>query len=320
MARRKTHRPVYWTRARVLARLRRAVREVYGNDETKLSCNMAKWRKDVAPFNEGYPQNRPLYPSPESLSRACGGLQKAWKALGYDVEVTMINHDRKYQSTPKIDKALTKIYQRPAARFGGHNFRDKGKGVKAYAAEIGWPHWVLVKRAQELGIARVKEKQWTKPELEALDELAHFTPAHIWRLFKLRGFKRSEASIACMRKKRGCFKAAPWYSSNSLATLMGVDQHMVADRWIPLGLQFIRKHTKRKTTTRQHGDVKLFHQKELRRFFVQHPEEIDLLKVDKFWFLEMITAGKIKQVVPSERLSIRAEAKRPVARAAKAAA
>ncbi len=309
----KHYRTVYWTKDRVLARLRRAMREVYENDITRLSTCMAKWDRDVAPFNKGKNHNRRLYPSSGAVSRTCGGMQKAWKLLGYDVQTVRVKTEYKWQFTEEIDNKLREIYSRPAARFAGNNFREKGKGVKAYAAELGWPHHVLVHRASQLGIARVKEKPWTNEELAALREWAHFSPAQIWMRFKRRGFKRTEASIACMRKKSQAFKIAPWYSATSLALLMGVDAHMVTNNWLPKGLKFIWKGSKRRAQW-QGGDVRLFHQKEIRRFFIEHPEEIDLLKVDKYWFLEMITGGAIKQVVPSERITKRNEAPRPVAR------
>lgn len=309
----RTYRPVYWTRDRVLARLRRAVREIYKNDPARLSTCMAKWDRDVAPFNKGQSHNQRLYPSSGAVSRACGGMQKAWKLLGHDVQTKLVNKDYKWKFTDEIDNKLREIYSRPAARFAGNNFREKGKGVKAYATELGWPHHVLVHRASQLGIARIKEKPWTTEERSLLSELAHFSPTRIWKTFKERGFKRTEASIACMRKKSQAFKTAPWYSATSLALLIGVEAHMVTNNWIPKGLKFIWKGSKRRAQW-QGGDVRLFHQKEIRRFFIEHPEEIDLLKVDKYWFLEMITGGAIKQIVPSERISKRNEAPRPVAR------
>lgn len=306
-------RTTYWTRTRVLARLRRAVREVYENDSTRLSTSGSKWTDDIRPFNEGYSHCRPLYPGFGTVCRVLGGMQKAWKLLGHDVQVVKYRSDYAHEFTKEIDDKLREIYSRPAARFGGNNFRAKGQGVKAYAAELGWPHHVLVHRASQLGIARVKEKPWSNEELAALRQWAHFSPPHIERLFKKAGFKRSEASIACMRKKSQAFKTAPWYSATSLAVLMGVDAHMVTDSWLPKGLKFIWKGSNRRAQW-QGGDVRLFHQKEIRRFFIEHPEEIDLLKVDKYWFLEMITGGAIKQVVPSVRISKRNEAPRPVAR------
>lgn len=311
----KRYRPVFWTKERVLARLRRAVREIYENDSSRLSTCMAKWDRDIAPFIVGQSHNRRLYPSSGAVSRACGGMQKAWKLLGYDVQVTLVNKKRKHQFTEEIDNQLREIYSRPAARFGGNNFRAKGKGVKAYAAELGIDHWILIKRASELGIARVKEKPWSDDELAALREWAHFSPTNIWKRFKERGFKRTEASIACMRKKMHALKGAPWYSGNALAALMGVDQHMVMTNWVPKGLQFILKGTTRNRSPKQiSGDTRLYHASEIRRFFIEHPEEIDLLKVDKYWFLEMITGGAIKQVTPSERIGKRSEAPQPIAR------
>ena len=69
------------------------------------------------------------------------------------------------------------------------------------------------------------------------------------------------------------------------------------------------KGTKRKG--RQGGDTKLFHVGTVREFVINHPEEIDLRKVDKMWFLWLITGGRVKLIAPSERLGNRAEGYRP---------
>jgi len=296
----------YWTKERALKMLRRATREVWGNDPSRFPVNMNRYRQDTQPFNEAYPQNKPLYPSPETLSRLCGGLQKAFKALGFNIEYRQAAHRKSWKPTPEIDARIREIYSRPI--LNGQNFQG-GRGVKAYAEEIGWPHHAICKRAAELGVGRVKEKPWSESEIAALDELAHHVPAVIESKFRKLGFRRTEASIAVMRKRREAHKRGKWYSGHALQLLMGFSDHVVDRRWIPMGLKYILKGTTKHG--RQQGDTRLYHIDEIRRFFIEHPEEIDLQKVDKWFFLEMITAGKIKMIVASPRLSIRAEAPRP---------
>src|SRR5262249_26996662 len=87
----KHHRTAYWTKERVLARMKRAVREVYENDPSRLSTKGSRWNKDIAPFN-ARSHNQPLYPSSVTISRSCGGLQSAWKDLGFEVSTVALDH------------------------------------------------------------------------------------------------------------------------------------------------------------------------------------------------------------------------------------
>jgi hypothetical protein len=38
----------------------------------------------------------------------------------------------------------------------------------------------------------------------------------------------------------------------------------------------------------------LIREKDVRRFILQHPTEIDLRKVDQLWFLDLITNGLVQ--------------------------
>lgn len=287
------------------------MREIYANDPKRLPTGFGEYRTDIQPFNEGFSHNRALYPSPEAVSRTCGGLQKAWKLLGYDVEVRM-KKPRKYEHlfTKEVSKQIEEIYSRPNAKK--NSGYQGGLGIKAFAATLGVPHHVVIHQAARLGLGRTKEKPWSMEEFAALNELAHYAPDVIARKFRERGLHRTRTSIAVMRKRRWAHKGAPYYSAHALTTLMGVDGHTLDRVWIAKGIRFIAKGTTRgKKNKKQGGDTKLVHIDEVRRFFIEHPEEIDLQKVDKLWFLEMITAGKIKMIQPSARLRMRSEAPRP---------
>jgi hypothetical protein len=83
-----------------------------------------------------------------------------------------------------------------------------------------------------------------------------------------------------------------FYSANSLAQALGIDSHAVT-RWIKSG------HLKAKLrgTARgeqQHGDIYLIYEKDVRRFILEHPTDIDLRKVDQLWFLDLITNGLVR--------------------------
>lgn len=42
---------------------------------------------------------------------------------------------------------------------------------------------------------------------------------------------------------------------------------------------------------RQIGDIYLIRERDVRRFVLEHPSEIDLRKVDQLWFLDRLTNG-----------------------------
>jgi hypothetical protein len=61
-------------------------------------------------------------------------------------------------------------------------------------------------------------------------------------------------------------------------------------RWINAGqLKATLRGTAR--DERQNGDIYLIREKDVRRFVLEHPSDIDLRKVDQLWFLDMLTNG-----------------------------
>jgi hypothetical protein len=85
------------------------------------------------------------------------------------------------------------------------------------------------------------------------------------------------------------------YPAQTMA-IMGVsrrwDPHAVT-RWIKSG------HLKAKFrgTARgpqQNGDSYLIQEKDIRRFVLDHPTDIDLRKVDQLWFLDLLTNGLVR--------------------------
>ena len=76
-----------------------------------------------------------------------------------------------------------------------------------------------------------------------------------------------------------------------LAEVMGVDSHKVT-RWIGAGLlEAERRGTAR--TELQGGDTWLIFRAEVKEFVLRCPDEYDLGKVEKWWFLDLITDGRI---------------------------
>ena len=188
----------------------------------------------------------------------------------------------KYIFTDQIDQLIREIYlSHPGAR--------KQPGIRMLGRKVAIPHWALRKRARELGLARIKERPWSEPELTILERYAWMSDERIRLKLKAAGYSRSATGIH-LKLRRMQFKHDPsFYSAHGLAQALGIDSHAVT-RWIKCGhLKAKLRGTKR--TERQGGDIYLIREKDVRRFILEHPTEIDLRKTDGLWLLDVITDG-----------------------------
>src|SRR5271157_4972091 len=191
---------------------------------------------------------------------------------------------RRYVFTDQIDQLIREIYlTRPAAR--------KLLGIRPLAKRIGMPHWALKKRARELGLARTKESPWSEPELATLTRYAWMSDERIRLKLKAAGYPRTVTAIHLKLKRMNFKHDGSFYSANGLAQALGIDPHAVT-RWIKSGhLKAKFRGTAR--TEQQNGDIYLIHERDVRRFILEHPTDIDLRKVDQLWFLDLITNGLV---------------------------
>ena len=191
---------------------------------------------------------------------------------------------RKYVFTDQIDQLIREVYL---------NHRDVKKrlGIRPLAKKLGMPHWVLKKRARELGLARTKELPWSEQELAILSRYAWMSDERIRLKLKAAGYARTVTGIHLKLKRMRFKHDGSFYSARSLAQALGIDSHAVT-RWIKSG------HLKAKLrgTARgpqQNGDIYLMYEKDIRRFILEHPTDIDLRKVDQIWFLDLLTNGLV---------------------------
>jgi hypothetical protein len=154
------------------------------------------------------------------------------------------------------------------------------------------PHWALKKRARELGLARTKEQPWSEPELEILARYAWMSDERIRLKLKAAGYARTVTGIHLKLKRMRFKHDGSFYSACSLAQALGIDPHAVT-RWIKSGhLKAKLRGTAR--TEQQNGDSYLIQEKDVRRFILEHPTDIDLRKVDQLWFIDLITNGLVR--------------------------
>lgn len=302
---------MFRTRKRVLEGLRYAAKQIWQNDDASLPTSVQDYQSAIMkhePTRPGKP--RRFYPSTDAVLDHFDSMAHAWVTLGFDVQVTSKRVSARV-ITPEVHKKLEYIY---SFRKGQKDRPADVPKVRDYAAELGVGHHILCSYAAKQGWVQTKEPNWSRPELRVLEKYAHLSPERIQIYMKSAGFHRTVTSILLMRKRRNAHKSAPYYSQTSVCKLLGVDNHKFERDWLLKfadELPFEMKGTSRRKDTRQHGDVKLFHIDTLREFFCNHPEEIDLGKVDKVWFLWLVTRGRVKMVAPSDRVSKRTEVYTP---------
>ena len=189
----------------------------------------------------------------------------------------------KYIPTLAIDEQIRQAYARQR--------QGSKQALKSVALRLGWPVWAVTRRGAELGITRAKERPWSAEEEEILQRHGHLTWSGLQRALARAGFDRTCAAISVKTSRLHIKSNLEGYSACRLANALGVDAHKVL-AWIRRGLlNAERRETER--TPQQGGDSWWITNRDVKRFVMRVPEEIDLARVEKFWFLDLLTDGKI---------------------------
>jgi len=188
---------------------------------------------------------------------------------------------------PEHDDLIRDAYKKT------YQFGQRG-ALTRVAQRIGYPKYAVLQRGRALGLARTKDRPWSDAELQMLRDMAHYTPATIARKMREAGFERSEAGVQLKRRRlrlRQTIEGA--WTANQLAEAMGEDGHKVT-RWIASGL-LVAERLGTKRHGPQHGDTYWILSSDVLAFLFDHPNEYDLAKVDKFWFLELLSCRISRQ-------------------------
>lgn len=193
--------------------------------------------------------------------------------------------NRKYIITPEIHERIKLIYK-----------RDTGNGqVQALARRIGMPASKLYRYASEQGWPPKQKKNpiWSKAELEILESNAHLSMNVIRRKLKSKGYHRTVVGIACKRKEMRLAKNLKGQSASKIGFCLGVDKRFVI-RAIKAGqLKARRRGTER--TPQQGGDEWFIREKHVREYIIENIHEIDIRKVDKYWFVDILVNNQAYQ-------------------------
>lgn len=185
----------------------------------------------------------------------------------------------KYVITPEMDAVIRRVY------------RTEGTGageVRELARRLGLPRWKITRRAAELGVreCRVKEARWSEEELKILESNAHLSPGRISIRLGKAGYRRTDTAVLLKLKRLRLRTNLKGMSATETAGCFGVDAKVVT-RWIRAGLLIAeRRGTDR--TEAQGGDEWFIREKSLRNFVLENLNAVDLRKVDKYWFVDLI--------------------------------
>ncbi len=156
--------------------------------------------------------------------------------------------------------------------------------------EHRYPRWYVKRKALEMGLARcTRMPNWSEKEIEYLHkEYPRKGFVAIQNALKRRngGILRSVTAILLKRKREHLNKRSDGFTLRMVETLLGADHHKI-ESWVVRGwLKDGRKGTDR--TPAQGGDMHHFEARDLRDFVVHHYEEIDLRRVEKFYFIQLV--------------------------------
>lgn len=187
---------------------------------------------------------------------------------------------QEWPTSDAIDEKIVRTYQSTPTNGA----------IKALALSVNRPRWWVSKRARHLGLVtpRFKEAPWSEDEIAILERSAHLQPEVIARRLKKAGFHRSDTAVVVKLKRLELDRTDPdRFTQRELARAMGVDDSTI-NRWIErLGL----KATKRRCGDRPDGkrDLWSIHRRDIAAFIIENLAHVDIRKVDKFWFVDLLT-------------------------------
>lgn len=185
----------------------------------------------------------------------------------------------KWTTSEQIDAVIRRVYT-----------SDVSRGmVDRAAAACGRPRWWVSKRATMLGLTapRFKEPAWTSEEEAILHAMGSKTPQAIRLALRRHGFTRSDNAISVRMKRLRVDRTDDnVFGCSELGEGFGVHSSTIVN-WITKGyLKASRKGTAR--TDAQNGDMWAIKRDDVRQFVLENVALIDIRKVEKHWFVDLV--------------------------------
>jgi hypothetical protein len=197
----------------------------------------------------------------------------------------------KYQWHPEYEAYLRAQYH------GGLNRRFQV--LNRMMREIGLPRWYIKRQAARLGLTmRTDRRPWTAAEMDLLERLVgRLSTATI-----AKRLHRPESSVVNKLKRIGTSRRVRnGYTMRDLEMCLGEDHHKIqqwiASGWLRDTLQGTRRHDGNA------NDIHRIREKDILNFIKNHPQEINLGKVDQTWFLDLVLlrGRELREVKASRR-------------------
>ena len=195
------------------------------------------------------------------------------------------NGKTRWPITPEVHEKIRRLYAEDVGM-------SRAPVVREFADRHRLPAWKVKRYAQvQGGTTRGKnEPVWSEKELEIIKRSAHRSIERVQIYLKRAGFVRSVTAIALKRKRMQASRYIDGYSALQVAEAFGVDGHVVT-RWVKLKyLKAMPRGTKRHGP--QHGDIWYIRDAWIRAFIISCIDVIDLRKVDKYWFVDVLAGGQ----------------------------
>lgn len=158
------------------------------------------------------------------------------------------------------------------------------------AKKFKMPRWAIYQRALKIGAVRSshQKRPWIDKEIMILEKNARYAPQTIRKRLEKAGYQRSISSIVLKRKRMRLLSNLDGMSAGLCAEFLGVDLH-----WV---LNYIRQGLLKAEVIRRDREGKAnYHirEKDLRKFIINNPDLIDLRKVEKYYFIELVANGVV---------------------------
>jgi hypothetical protein len=187
----------------------------------------------------------------------------------------------KYTFTPEMDKEILYTYSINT---------DSKPRVINLAKKFRMPRWAIYQRALKISAVNSshQKRPWQDDEIRILEKYARYGPLTIKKRLEKAGYQRSMASIVLKRKRMRFLSNLEGVSACLCAEFLGVDIHWVLNHINTgsLKAEVIRRDREGKSNYH-------IREKDLRKFIIHNPDVIDLRKVEKYYFIELVANGAV---------------------------
>lgn len=242
--------------------------------------------REVKVLHDAYPQGGVMAAAALLPGRTVGSIYQRATKEGLRSPRQHKPFRERWSTSAHIDEAIRRAYQ-------GKPYRGM---LKDLAARVMRPEAWVRDRAVRLGVVlpRFKEAPWTAREIELVRERATQDLSTIRLALKREGFARTKTAIVVKLKRLHLSRLDEdddRLSARDLAALMGVDAKTVT-LWIGRGLL---KASEKPGQAREDGRPLEWRitPAAVRRFIIDNVAVVDLRKVDKFWFVDLVAHARM---------------------------